>query len=307
MSTWPLEQRIIGARSPHVDFLTATIKITATIESQRQLGEGRAGNAVAPAEQLLHSFAVSIPGALPPAAGGPAVRTLLLAWSRRPSTVPQRPRRPACPPQPTNKPPSPHPGRRIARVWRARLGQQIIDLVRAGAGRCSARPHPTKAALNAFVSMSTPGTADDVGGRRNQETRPTTELPAAHWGVAVGGVAGQVRLPFATHAALEGDRQYRAASTQRHVVSYRAGRGGTTAGRAPYVEDNRPTTDGDHLALLAFHVTVMFGCVRTGGLSRATCMHGSRAPGARGACDGQRPGMTKPEERPTVMTWLVHT
>ncbi|MFL6052788.1 MAG: hypothetical protein ACJ72W_07725 [Actinoallomurus sp.] len=72
VSTWPLERRIIGAYSPRVDFLTAAIKIAATVVSHRELGEGWAPDAMARAERLLRSFAVSIPGALPPAAGGPA-------------------------------------------------------------------------------------------------------------------------------------------------------------------------------------------------------------------------------------------
>lgn len=66
VSTWPLEQRIIGGYSPRVDFLTAAIKIVAAITAQRQLGEW-ATDTTMRAERLLRSFAVSIPGALPPA------------------------------------------------------------------------------------------------------------------------------------------------------------------------------------------------------------------------------------------------
>lgn len=68
VSTWPLEQRIIGAYSPRVDFLTAAIKIAAAIAAHRQLEEW-ATDATTQAERLLRSFAVSIPGALPPTAG----------------------------------------------------------------------------------------------------------------------------------------------------------------------------------------------------------------------------------------------
>lgn len=64
VSTWPLEQRIIGAYSPRVDFLTAAIKIAAAITAHRQLEES-ATDATTQAERLLRSFAVSIPGALP--------------------------------------------------------------------------------------------------------------------------------------------------------------------------------------------------------------------------------------------------
>lgn len=68
VSTWPLEQRIVGAHSPRVDFLTAATKIASAVLSHRRLGESWEFGAMAQAERLLRSFAVSIPGALPPAA-----------------------------------------------------------------------------------------------------------------------------------------------------------------------------------------------------------------------------------------------
>lgn len=72
VSTWPLEQRIVGAHSPRVDFLTAATKIAFTILTHRELRESWDPGAMAQAERLLRSFAVSIPGALPPAAIGHA-------------------------------------------------------------------------------------------------------------------------------------------------------------------------------------------------------------------------------------------
>lgn len=69
VSTWPLEQRIIGAYSPRVDFLAAAMKVSAAVVSHRELGESWAPGAMAQAERLLQSFAVSIPGAMPPVGG----------------------------------------------------------------------------------------------------------------------------------------------------------------------------------------------------------------------------------------------
>jgi hypothetical protein len=60
VSTWPLEQRIMGPLSPRVGFLTAAIR---TAEAARSLsGPGSAGTAV---ERLLRRFAMNIPGADP--------------------------------------------------------------------------------------------------------------------------------------------------------------------------------------------------------------------------------------------------
>ena len=60
VSTWPLEQRIMGPLSPRADFLTAAIR---TAEAARALsGTGPASLA---AERLLRRFAMNIPGAGP--------------------------------------------------------------------------------------------------------------------------------------------------------------------------------------------------------------------------------------------------
>ena len=60
VSTWPLEQRIMGPLSPRVDFLTAAIR---TADTARGLsGTGPASPA---AERLLRRFAMNIPGAGP--------------------------------------------------------------------------------------------------------------------------------------------------------------------------------------------------------------------------------------------------
>jgi hypothetical protein len=60
ISTWPLEQRIIGPLSPRVDFLTAAIRIAGATAA---LGEAEAPGTEA--ERLLRRFAVNIPGATP--------------------------------------------------------------------------------------------------------------------------------------------------------------------------------------------------------------------------------------------------
>jgi len=59
ISTWPLEQRIIGPLSPRVDFLTGTVRIA---EAAQTATPAEAGPG---ALQLLWRFAVNIPGALP--------------------------------------------------------------------------------------------------------------------------------------------------------------------------------------------------------------------------------------------------
>ena len=65
VSTWPLEQRIMGPLSPRADFLTAAIR---TAEAARALsGTGPASIAV---ERLLRRFAMNIPGAGPAQPGG---------------------------------------------------------------------------------------------------------------------------------------------------------------------------------------------------------------------------------------------
>ena len=59
ISTWPLEQRIVGPLSPRVDFLTAAIRIA---EAAGSLGRHRRRPSAA-AERLLRRFAMNIPGA----------------------------------------------------------------------------------------------------------------------------------------------------------------------------------------------------------------------------------------------------
>ena len=60
VSTWPMEQRIVGPLSPRADFLTSAIRIAETASSLASAGPGsRAG-----AQQLLRRFAMNIPGAL---------------------------------------------------------------------------------------------------------------------------------------------------------------------------------------------------------------------------------------------------
>ena len=61
ISTWPMEQRIVGPLSPRVDFLTAAIRVAGTASSLARTGRpgSRAG-----AQQLLRRFAMNIPGAL---------------------------------------------------------------------------------------------------------------------------------------------------------------------------------------------------------------------------------------------------
>ncbi|WUH97769.1 hypothetical protein OHR68_30270 [Spirillospora sp. NBC_00431] len=65
ISTWPMEQRIIGGHSPRVDFLTAARKIAEAVVTRRQLGQAWRPEAMVQAEQLLRNFAANIPGALP--------------------------------------------------------------------------------------------------------------------------------------------------------------------------------------------------------------------------------------------------
>ena len=65
VSTWPLEQRIVGPLSPRVDFLTAAIR---TAEAARALSGAGAANLAA--QRLLRRFAMNIPGAWPGSPGG---------------------------------------------------------------------------------------------------------------------------------------------------------------------------------------------------------------------------------------------
>ena len=67
VSTWPLEQRIIGPLSPRVDFLAAAIRIAEAAPSLSGTATGSASPAV---DRLLRRFAMNIPGAGPAQPGG---------------------------------------------------------------------------------------------------------------------------------------------------------------------------------------------------------------------------------------------
>jgi hypothetical protein len=62
ISTWPLEQRVVGPLSPRVDFLNAAIRIAETVHSAARPSGTGPGEA---ALRLLWQFAVNIPGATP--------------------------------------------------------------------------------------------------------------------------------------------------------------------------------------------------------------------------------------------------
>ncbi len=67
VSTWPLEQRIMGPLSPRADFLTAAIRIAEAAPSLSGPGTSPARIEV---ERLLRRFAMNIPGAGPAEPGG---------------------------------------------------------------------------------------------------------------------------------------------------------------------------------------------------------------------------------------------
>jgi hypothetical protein len=77
VSTWPLEQRIMGPLSPRADFLTAAIR---TAEAARALSG--AGPASLAAERLLRRFAMNIPGAGPDRPGGSVTAETVAAAAR---------------------------------------------------------------------------------------------------------------------------------------------------------------------------------------------------------------------------------
>jgi hypothetical protein len=77
ISTWPLEQRIIGPLSPRVDFLTAAARIA---EAAPALSS--TGSASAAAERLLRRFAMNIPGAGPAQPGGTITPETVAAAAR---------------------------------------------------------------------------------------------------------------------------------------------------------------------------------------------------------------------------------
>ena len=59
VSTWPMEQRIVGPLSPRVDFLTAAIRVAEAASSPGRRRPGEPGGA----QRLLRRFAMNIPGA----------------------------------------------------------------------------------------------------------------------------------------------------------------------------------------------------------------------------------------------------
>jgi hypothetical protein len=67
ISTWPLEQRIIGPLSPRVDFLTGAIRIGEAVHAAETSAGGGPGPA---ALRLLWRFAANIPDALPSSTPG---------------------------------------------------------------------------------------------------------------------------------------------------------------------------------------------------------------------------------------------
>jgi hypothetical protein len=67
ISTWTLEQRIIGPLSPRVDFLTGAVRIA---EAVRASAQSTADGLGPQALRLLWRFAVNIPGAVPKTAFG---------------------------------------------------------------------------------------------------------------------------------------------------------------------------------------------------------------------------------------------
>jgi hypothetical protein len=66
VSIWPLEQRIVGALSPRVDFLTAAIRVADAVSAFTSGTEETQAREMPPAaERLLWQFAANVPGALP--------------------------------------------------------------------------------------------------------------------------------------------------------------------------------------------------------------------------------------------------
>jgi hypothetical protein len=64
VSTWPMEERVVGPLSPRVHFLAAAISIADAVTTLPAITEtGEQGKAPTGAERLLRQFAVNIPGA----------------------------------------------------------------------------------------------------------------------------------------------------------------------------------------------------------------------------------------------------
>ncbi|MFE2996873.1 hypothetical protein ACFXG4_17880 [Nocardia sp. NPDC059246] len=62
ISTWSLEQRIVGPLSPRVNFLTGAVRIAESVREMKMAGSEPAPAAM----RLLWRFATNIPGAMPP-------------------------------------------------------------------------------------------------------------------------------------------------------------------------------------------------------------------------------------------------
>jgi hypothetical protein len=63
VSTWPLEERIVGPLSPRVHFLTSAINVANAVATLRTTAEaGGDDGTPSPAERLLRQFAMNIPG-----------------------------------------------------------------------------------------------------------------------------------------------------------------------------------------------------------------------------------------------------
>jgi hypothetical protein len=77
VSTWPIEQRIMGPLSPRVDFLTAAIR---TADAARTLSGTAAVSMTV--DRLLRRFAMNIPGAAPAHPGGGLAAATIIAAAR---------------------------------------------------------------------------------------------------------------------------------------------------------------------------------------------------------------------------------
>lgn len=65
ISTWPLQQRVVGPLSTRVDFLCAAIRVADIVDALAPLDERpQDGVSASASERLLWRFAVNVPGAL---------------------------------------------------------------------------------------------------------------------------------------------------------------------------------------------------------------------------------------------------
>lgn len=70
VSTWPLENRIVGPLSPRADFLVSAIRIARLVQTPPG---GRTPEDASPeAARLLNRYALNVPGGLAPGVGGDA-------------------------------------------------------------------------------------------------------------------------------------------------------------------------------------------------------------------------------------------